>query len=68
MDQCGFKQQMIIKLCAALAMSKHTAILRSLIVDLYPGPATEVRPPKRVHLSNTAHLEFSPTQPALLRV
>ena len=42
MDQCGFKQQMIVKLCAALAISKHTTIRRSVIVGLYPGPSAEV--------------------------
>jgi len=42
MDQCGFKQQMIVKLCAALAVSRHVTINRSVIVGLYPGPSADV--------------------------
>ena len=43
LDACDFKQQMIVKLSAALAISSHSAsIARSVIVGLYPGPSAEV--------------------------
>lgn len=35
--------QMILKMCAALAVSKHVPINRSVIFGLYPGPSAQVR-------------------------
>ena len=39
---CDFKQQVVIKLCAAVAISKHGTIDRAVVVGLYPGALDEV--------------------------